>query len=179
MPQIEIRPAQGADIPVLIDIDHDYQSSFVWQMDVQSDEDQLIVNFREVRLPRPVKVPYPRCPETMLEDWVRRPAVLVAVLAGEPVGYISLAEGMAPSTTWVTDLVVAPVVRRQGIASSLVMAAHDWATPRKSRRMILEMQSKNLPAIRMAQKLGYEFCGYNDHYYTNQDIAIFFAQFLR
>jgi ribosomal protein S18 acetylase RimI-like enzyme len=45
--------------------------------------------------------------------------------------------------------------------------------------MILEMQSKNIPAVHLAMRLGYEFCGYNDHYYSNQDIALFFAQFLR
>jgi RimJ/RimL family protein N-acetyltransferase len=38
------------------------------------------------------------------------------------------------------------------------------------------LQSKNLPAIRLAQKFGYEFCGYNDQYYINQDVALFFAK---
>jgi RimJ/RimL family protein N-acetyltransferase len=40
------------------------------------------------------------------------------------------------------------------------------------------MLSKNNAAIRLAQKLGYEFCGYNDHYYETQDIAIFFGRTL-
>jgi RimJ/RimL family protein N-acetyltransferase len=42
--------------------------------------------------------------------------------------------------------------------------------------MLLEMTSKNVPAIRLAQKLGFEFCGYNDAYYETQDIAIFFGR---
>jgi hypothetical protein len=41
------------------------------------------------------------------------------------------------------------------------------------------MQSKNQPAIRLAQKHGYEFCGYNDHYYMTQDVALFFAKALK
>jgi GNAT superfamily N-acetyltransferase len=76
-------------------------------------------------------------------------------------------------------LVVVPSARRKGIASALILAAQDWARRRNDRRMILELQSKNTPAIRMALKLGFEFCGYNDHYYLNQDIALFFTQFLR
>jgi ribosomal protein S18 acetylase RimI-like enzyme len=44
--------------------------------------------------------------------------------------------------------------------------------------MFLEMQAKNLPAIRLAQGHGYEFCGYNDHYYLTQDVALFFARAL-
>jgi RimJ/RimL family protein N-acetyltransferase len=45
--------------------------------------------------------------------------------------------------------------------------------------MLLEMSSKNSPAIRLAQKLGYEFCGYNDAYYELQDIALFFGRLIR
>jgi RimJ/RimL family protein N-acetyltransferase len=41
------------------------------------------------------------------------------------------------------------------------------------------MQSKNHPAIQLAHKLGFEFCGYNDHYFSNQDIALFFSRPLR
>jgi RimJ/RimL family protein N-acetyltransferase len=45
--------------------------------------------------------------------------------------------------------------------------------------MILEMQSKNHPYIRLAQKFGYEFCGYNDQYYPTQDVALFFGKALK
>ncbi len=179
MPQIEIRPAQAGDIPLLVDIEHDFHSQYVWQIDVYNEDSHLSVSFREVRLPRAVKVGYPRRPDLLLEDWNRRSAVLVGVFEGEPVGYISLSEGLAPTTTWVTDLAVATNARRQGIASGLILAGQDWAAQHKNRRIMLEIQSKNFPAIRMAQKMGFEFCGYNDHYYTNQDIALFFAHYLR
>jgi RimJ/RimL family protein N-acetyltransferase len=41
------------------------------------------------------------------------------------------------------------------------------------------MSSKNNSAIRLAQKLGFEFCGYNDQYYENKDIALFFGRLIR
>jgi hypothetical protein len=41
------------------------------------------------------------------------------------------------------------------------------------------MQSKNYPAVHMAMKLGYEFSGYQDHFYANGDIALFFTRYLR
>jgi ribosomal protein S18 acetylase RimI-like enzyme len=59
------------------------------------------------------------------------------------------------------------------------MAAQDWASARGDKRLIVEMQSKNDPAIRLVQKHGYEFCGYNDHYYMTQDVALFFARVLK
>ena len=179
MPEIEIRPAREEDLQALVAIDHSYQSSYVWQMDLNQDDGQISIHFREIRLPRLVNVEYPRNPELLLGDWNNRSGLLVGLLAGAPVGYISLTETMSPATAWVTDLAVAKPVRHQGIATAMILAAQEWASRRENRRMIIEMQSKNLPAIRLALKLGYEFSGYNDRYYSNQDIALFFAQFLR
>jgi len=50
---------------------------------------------------------------------------------------------------------------------------------RKLKRILLEMQAKNHAAIQLARKLGYEFCGYCDDYFTNHDIAVFFMQNLK
>jgi ribosomal protein S18 acetylase RimI-like enzyme len=179
MPEIEIRPADAGDIPVLVGIEHDYKSSYVWQMDLVSEDGQIRATFRDIRLPRPVTVEYPRNPQSLLADWEDRSGLLVAILQGEPIGYVALDEAISPKTAWITDLVVAEAQRRKGIASALVLAAQEWARTRKNRRVILEMQSKNYAGIRLCAKLGYEFCGYNDHYYANQDIALFFAQYIR
>ena len=179
MPAIEIRPAVEADIPIIAHFEHSYKSNYVWQMDYSRSEGHLAASFREIRLPRPVTVEYPRAARGLLEDWAERTALLVGCLGGTPVGYISVSDRIAPTTAWVTDMVVTAEIRRRGVGTALLYAARDWAQQRKNRRMVLEMQSKNYPAICLAQKLGWEFCGYNDHYYSNQDIAIFFGQFLR
>jgi ribosomal protein S18 acetylase RimI-like enzyme len=65
------------------------------------------------------------------------------------------------------------------VAASLVKAMAAWGEERGLKRMTLEMSSKNYPAICLAKKLGFEFCGYNDYYYENNDIAIFFARLIR
>jgi RimJ/RimL family protein N-acetyltransferase len=69
--------------------------------------------------------------------------------------------------------------RCKGIASGMVLAAQEWALQRNLRRLNISIQSKNFPAVRMALKIGYEFCGYQDHYYSNRDIALFFTRYLR
>ena len=51
-----------------------------------------------------------------------------------------------------------------------------WMEQHNKGQLVLEMQSKNYPAICLAIKLGFEFCGYNDRYYQNQDIVLFFAK---
>ncbi len=179
MPEIEIRPAIAIDIQALASLEHSYSSDFVWQVEFRRESNTITVNFREIRLPRSVQVRYPHNPQTLLEDWTARDGLLTAVMDGEPVGYASLALNIQLQATRVTDLAVARRVRRLKIGSSLVVAAQDWAAQRDSRRLILELQPKNYPAIQMAKKLGFELCGYNDHYFSNQDIALFFSKWLK
>ncbi len=179
MPEIEIRPAIAADIPSLVTMDHTYTSDFAWQMDVQVDEGLIQVSFREIRLPRSVRVEYPRPVRTLADSWADRHGLLVALHQGEVVGYVSLMLNIAPVTAWVTDLAVVRRLRRQGIGSALVLAAQEWGENHACRRIVLEMQPKNHPGIQMAKKLGFDFCGYSDLYYANHDIALFFARPLR
>jgi ribosomal protein S18 acetylase RimI-like enzyme len=140
---------------------------------------QISINFREVRLPRSVQVEYPHQINNFNAHWVKRSNLLIAVEKDIIVGYIRLKEQRTPNSAWVTDLAVKREMRRKGIASALLLAGQEWAVSKNLKRVIFEAQSKNHPAIRMVLKLGYEFCGYNDHYFENQDIALFFARYLR
>jgi ribosomal protein S18 acetylase RimI-like enzyme len=179
MPQIEIRPAKSDDIPALIKLEHNYVSNYVWQMELQRDDQTTSIIFRQVKLPRSVQVMIPRNPQALVDEWTKRDGILVAIKDEKIAGYACLMNNMAPKTTWVTDLIVQRRLRHQGIGTALLLAAQDWATQHKNRRIILDMQPKNHPAISMAQKMGFDLCGYNDHYYINQDIALFFSKWLR
>ncbi len=175
---LQIRPAVSADLPRLMGLDHSVASDYVWQLDLRRESGQVSAALREVRLPRPVAVRYPRNPFALADEWTRKAAVLVAVESA-PLGYACIVEHGAATVAWVTDLVVAPEQRRRGIGSLLLQAAEDWARQRGCRMIIFEVQAKNQPAIRLAQKSGLEFCGYNDHYYANQDVALFFGRTLK
>ena len=179
MPEIEIRPATEADIPVLIKMDHSYSSDYVWQMEPHIESGTINALFREVRLPRTVKVDYPRSPQMLATDWKVRSDILVACLGGEPVGYCRLIRSNLQLGTWMSDLVVVPEKRRMGIGTALILAASDWLLAQPfSHRLLLEMQPKNHSAIRLAEKLGFDFSGYIDHYYPNKDTAIFFSKWI-
>jgi len=179
MSSLEIRPAASSDLPRLMAIDHSSFSDYVWQLELRREAGQVTSSFREVRLPRSVVVGYPWNPLSLVQEWTRRDAVLVALEDGLPLGYVSLVEERASAFARVTDIVVTPERRRNGVASALLAAAQSWAVERGIPRLMLEMQSKNQPCIRLAQKFGYEFCGYNDQYYPTQDITLFFGRALR
>lgn len=180
MPEIQIRPALAEEIPLLAELDHTYASDYVWQMDLQQAEEGqprvVGVNFRQVRLPRTVKVDTPRPRSALLETWMNRSGILVAVLKEQPVGYCGLMLDLSPQTVWMTDLAVMRPVRRQGIGSALVLAGLEWTRQHGCQRLVLQMQPKNYPAICLAEKLGFDFCGYIDRYFPNQDIALFFGR---
>jgi ribosomal-protein-alanine N-acetyltransferase len=103
----------------------------------------------------------------------------VAEGEGQIVGYIHLVIQASENSVWVRNLAVVPHLRRRGIGTALLHAAAEWLRRQKADRLMLETTTKNYPAVCFAQKLGFSFCGYNDRYYENQDIALFFAKSLR
>ncbi len=179
MPEIEIRPISKNDLPALASIDARYETSHVWQLERITDETQVTVRLRLARLPRSVRVDYPRPSSLITPEWMAQAFVLAAYLHEQPVGFVRTSERITPNTIWITDLVVKESERHQGIATALILAVHDWALHRNIKMISIEMQSKNYPAIQLAHKLGYEFSGYIDHYYSNHDIAIIFSGSVR
>lgn len=175
---MNIRPAISTDINKLIGLDHNYATDHVWQMTLDLMEVETHIAFRQVRLPREVHVNYPRAYRKLLDNWTDRDLLLLAEEDDQIRGYISVKVGLAPASAWVEDLVVDRLHRRRGIGSSLIMAARDWCGRRRLHRLTLEMQPKNHPAIQFASQLGFEFSGYNDQYYPDQEIAIFFSTYI-
>lgn len=178
MNNLQIRPAVATDLLSLMQFDHASISDYVWQLDLRKENGQVLAGFREVRLPRPINIIYPRDPFALADEWTKRSITLIALAEDIPVGYASVLEHSHATTAWVTDLVVDIKNRRQGIGSALLNAAQDWASSQSDKDIFLEMTSKNYPAIRLANKFGFEFCGYNDHYYVTQDVALFFGRSL-
>ncbi|MEE9599919.1 MAG: GNAT family N-acetyltransferase [Anaerolineales bacterium] len=178
MTEINIRPANSTDVPKMVSVDHNYATGHVWQMTLDLTDIQTQVSFREVRLPREVHVNYPRITRKLVDDWTKRDLLLLAEEDEIVRGYISVRLGLAPASAWVDDLAVDRIFRRNGIGSALVLAAQDWCGKKGIHRLTLEMQPKNYPAIQFAYKLGFEFSGYNDQYYRDQEIAIFFSSYI-
>jgi len=176
--EISIRPAVATDLPRLMGMDHSCFSEYVWQLDLHKETGQVLANLREMRLPRPVQLKYPRDPFALADEWQYKSLMLVAVGA-DLLGYVCVSLQSARTVAWITDLVVAPEARRRGIGMALLEASEQWALERDLPMLTFESQARNQPAIRMAQKFGLEFCGYNDRYYTSHDVAVFFGRSLK
>lgn len=174
-----IRSAMPSDYELCMVLDHTVSTEYVWQVMVDESDDARQVSFRPARLPRSTKVLYPRSGEALLESWRLHSAFLVAEWEHIVVGYANVREEPSQETAWIADLAVHSSHRLRGIGTALLNAARRWAVDRKLRRLVAETQTKNYPSIRFLEKRGLTFCGYNDLYYPNQDIALFFGQTLR
>jgi RimJ/RimL family protein N-acetyltransferase len=179
MEDLTIRQAISTDIHALASLDHNYSTEHVWQMSSNSAGQEVGVTFREVRLPRPMRANYPHNPKMLVDIWTHFAGLLIAEAGESKLGYISINEGPAPSSGWVRDLVVGQRHRRQGVATRLLQSACHWSSERGFTRIFIETQSKNVPAIRLVKKMNFVFAGYSDHYYPDQEIALFFAMDVR
>lgn len=171
-----IRPAVNADVEYLTKFDHSVETQSVWQMDQFGDKETIQIRFQEARLPRTMKVLYPYNQAALGERWRFHTLTLVACISNAPVGYVSVSTLIALHQLWVKDLVVDQNWRRQGIATGLLRAVRDWGVERNFLTLLLEMSSKNYPMINMCKGLGFQFCGYHDHYFNGGDIALFFIK---
>ena len=174
---MEIHPAELADVNACYQMDMSYTTDYVWQMQTRESGRAIDVRFDTVRLPRSMRVEYPRSPDELLEHWQRDECFLVTyTLENEIAGFLDAGTHLWQNLLWVSNLGVPQRYRRQKFGTKLLEAAVRWAFEHNLSQIMLEVQTKNYPAICFAQKHGFQYCGYNDRYYQNGDIALFFSR---
>lgn len=174
-----VRAATLADLNACLSLDHSTETDHVWQMKVQEGESQVDVAFLTVRLPRRMPVAYPRNLEQLVQDWQRSEGFLAAEVDGEVVGYLDIVANPWQPVGQVVNMAVERAHRRKGVGAALMRHGRQWAREQGLHVLQAEATTKNYPALAFYRKLGFQFCGFNDHYYQNQDIALFFVQMLR
>ena len=174
-----VRPAASTELHACLSLDHDCVTNHVWQMKVREEEGNVGVDFQTVRLPRRMPAGYPRDLGQLADDWEQGATFLVAEVDGEIRGYVDLHTKRWQRTCWAANLAVDQGFQRRGIAPALMRHARQWARQEGLNALLAEATTKNYPALNFYQKLGFQFCGFNDHYYLNQDIALFFVLMLR
>ena len=170
-----VRPAEPQDLTICGNLDHSCMTDRVWHMETRKTNGARHVMFRAVRLPREIKVNYPRRGEDLLAGWRHRDGFIVAEMDGAVCGYVTFTVQPEHGLVWVGDLVVDRSRRRHGIGTALLRATAQWGCKRDMVRLTLEVQTKNYPAIQFCLARGLTFSGYNDHYWSSEDVAVFFT----
>ena len=182
-----IRRGDEADLVACRALDHAYSTQHVWQLAVQEESGGRTLRFQRVRLPRPLEVENTPNYIQLLQSIHAPQQLLVAEErvggAARVLGYLTLIHEQALALTRVTQLVVTRTRRGAGIGNGLLVAAAtstraDTGGRSPNHRMRIETQSTNYPAIRFCQRCGFAFCGYDEQFYANGEIAVFFSRAL-
>ncbi len=176
-----IRDGLASDIESCLALDHLYRTEHVWQMNVQQGVSQQQITFKIERLPRMMEVTYPMDEKRLRLALPHEQCFLVATGRDEPevFGYLTMRNDETHSIALIQDVVISRPFRRQRIGSRLLKVAQQWAREHDLNRLMIEVRTKNHPAIQFCLATGFVFCGFNDLYFANQDIAVFFGASLR
>ncbi len=180
---IVIRDGLETDIASCTALDHTYETDTVWQMQSHHEDyrDEWEITLRLERLPRVIEVTYSPDENRLRATLPPHHCFIVAVSRDqtEIFGYLTMHNDIIRHIGQIEDIVVARALRRHDIGKRLVNAARQWAKEHQITRLTLHTQTKNVPAITFCQRIGFQFCGFNDRYFPNQDIAVFFSQSIR
>ena len=137
--------------------------------------------FKTERLPRTLDTEYPVEEKRLKAAIPADQCFVVAVGRDDPevFGYLGMRSDPANGIALIEDVVVDRGFRRQRIGSRLVTIAHQWTQEHDLRQFMIQIRTKNYPGIQFAQALGFTFCGFNDQYFENQDIAVLFGMPVR
>lgn len=176
---MHIRKARANDLKSCLKLDHSITTEHAWRIEEQEHNGALTISFQPIRLPREVHLSYPRGGEELAQGWAGCDLFLVASNGREICGYTAVRVLPGNGLAWVQDIAVAPEWRREGIGSQLLREAAAWAVEQHLPRLVVEVQTRNVPGISFCRALGLSFCGYHDRHWRTRDIALLFGSNLR
>ncbi|MGI8424513.1 MAG: GNAT family N-acetyltransferase [Chloroflexota bacterium] len=119
-----------------------------------------------------VQLGLPRAPEAEPDD---EASPMEDERRGKVVGYVIVAGAPRDRQAYLRTLVVDRHHRRAGIGARLLGEAKRWAARNGAECLIADAPARNYPAIRLLQKSGFAFCGFNDSCYAENEVAVFFG----
>lgn len=169
-----IRLVQPQDEGALAAIGRSYETAWAWQMRQRVEGEEMVIALRRVPLPRPLRAepsqPWPPIPAGEEDTYF-----IVAEEGGKVVAYLRVVAERFRGVGWITHLAVAPAYRQRGTARALLEQAKRWGTINNLHALIVELPTKNDPAIRAFQRCGFTLCGYQEGLYADREVALFFS----
>lgn len=200
---LSFRPGTSVDVEACVALSHICETDRVWQMTLNAADptQQIQVGFRVEKLPRNITLTYPVDPRHLHDDpdtgrlfVVARPYVapqpitpidpespdVPLTLPPPPprppiIGYVVAHYDAIHRLAWLDDVCVAEQYRRQKIAARLVDGVTQWAREEGATRFLTAIPTKHAPMMALCQGMGMTFCGYNDQFFLNHDIAVLFG----
>ncbi|NJM40188.1 MAG: GNAT family N-acetyltransferase [Anaerolineae bacterium] len=110
--------------------------------------------------------------EYVLQRQTGSPSLLcVAETEGKPVALLDVSLEEWNETARIWNLYVDAAHRANGLGKQLIARATAWAREpeHKARALVVETQTHNWAACNFYKSCGFELCGIDDHFYSNND----------
>lgn len=179
MAEIEVRMANPDDLPVLKEMRLDFDSDYVWKSQMIEDLDTYSVSLQNIRLPKTIHVGFQVPDAARLEQMVMRREILCAERENRVVGYLRLEQDENPNRLMMKTGGVHEDFRRRGIMKTMLRVVQDMALRNHFNQLVVTVQAKNDPAIRLLNSQGFHFCGYQEFFFVNLEIALFYSKNIR
>ncbi|MCO6449194.1 MAG: GNAT family N-acetyltransferase [Caldilineales bacterium] len=176
---IFIRRPTLHDLNECAQIDASYNTQRVWQLSLGVEPNDIAVHLHLVHLPRAVNVPGEPQEDNLLKQWQRGDCMLSARQDREVVGFIHLIADSSAGVAHIQQHVVRPDYRRQGVGTKLLSQAMLWGQDRNLRSVMVQVSTKNHPAISFYFAHGFSFCGFNERFYSDHEITLDLARTIR
>ena len=180
---MRIRPLTRSDLPRLKEIDANFESDRF--LDVIKSGDGFNVTWQLIE--RPLDPPFVSTDYNVADyeldeiaQRLRRDDGVYLVIEEEarPIGLLDMERQAWRKAAMLWNLAIDRSFRGQGLGAELIQRAIAWARARQLRAIVLETQTNNWPACQFYRKHGFQLCGIDDHFYSNEDaeekeVAIF------
>lgn len=177
-PQFIVRDGIEDDIPACLALDSRYETHQVLQVYLHGQESTgWEVSLQRERLPRPVELSNSFQRIQLRSALDQKHCLLVAEQHSDEqiMGGLVMTPNEMHGFAQIQNIVVSASARRKKAGSRLLIASGIWAREHGLTRLMAELQTKNTPAIAFLESLGFSFCGFNDRYFSDENIALFFS----
>lgn len=176
MAKLKVILANSTNHEDMLELDHSFKSQYAYRMRADMENKNASFRFEPVKLPREAHLSYMRDKNSLLKTWDDASLIYVGVLDDVLVSYVAIDAKTLPMTARVTNLVVMPEVRQNGIGRTMLAAVEDWTARQGLLRILLEIPMRNYPMVELSRRCGYEICGFMEQYFPNDDPALFYQK---
>lgn len=180
---ITIRPATMTDAPGISRLNLNFESEYVYRAAIEDQlrttSDEVTIAFQKVRLPKQDTILFQYPSKELFEASLRGDEVVLAMIDNTPVGFLHLDIDAERSCLRLSAGGVTSDQRKAGVGLALLNYAETTAKKLELKRITVALQSKNAPAIAFIQKQGYRLSGYEEFYFPNLELALFFTKMIR
>ena len=179
MAEIEIGAATLDEMTQIAQMDLRFESDYVWKTQMLEGLDSFESSFQRIRLPQTIRVSFQAYSMANLETLIRQREILSVRYEDNVIGYVRLEQDETVNRIILKSGGVMPEYRNKGVGTVLLDRICEIARHNRIRSLVCMVQAKNDPTIHFLLARGFVFCGYQEFFFRNMEIGMFFSKSIR